>query len=213
MKNKIKIIISSVITLLPILAGVILWDMLPDQLAVHWGPSGEPDGWSSKTVAVFLLPMLFLAIHWICIFATSSEKMKRNQSLKVMGLIYWLVPAISLMANGMTYAAAVGKEINAMQILSISMGALALVIGNYLPKCKQSRTVGIRIKWTLENEQNWNATHRLAGKVWVIGSIGILASVFLPKTVAAFVMIGVMLVMLLVPIIYSYCFYKSKNGK
>ena len=74
-------------------------------------------------------------------------------------------------------------------------------------------SVGIKIKWTLEDEENWNATHRLAGRVWVSGAIGIFASVFLPKTVAAFVMIGVMLVIVLVPIIYSYCFYKKKNGK
>jgi uncharacterized membrane protein len=213
MKNKFKLIVSSVIILLPILFGVILWDALPDQIATHWGVNGEPDAWSSKASAVFLMPAFLLVLHLICIFATSSDKMNRNQSLKLMGLTYWLVPAVSLAVNGLTYATALGKEIDAMLILPIVMGVLFLLIGNYLPKCAQNRTIGIRIKWTLEDEENWNATHRLSGKAWVIGSLIILASVFLPTGLAWCITIGVTFVMALVPIIYSYCFYKSKNGK
>jgi uncharacterized membrane protein len=113
----------------------------------------------------------------------------------------------------LTYATALGKEIDAMSVLPIVMGVLFLLIGNYLPKCAQNRTIGIRIKWTLEDEENWNATHRLSGKAWVIGSLLILASVFLPTVLAWWITIGVTFVMALVPIIYSYCFYKSKNGK
>ena len=61
MKNKFKVIITSIIVLLPILVGVADWDELPEQIATHWGPSGEPDGWSSKAVAVFALPLFLTA--------------------------------------------------------------------------------------------------------------------------------------------------------
>ena len=213
MKNKFTIIITSVIVLIPMLVGVAFWDALPEQVAIHWGASGEPDGWCSKAFAVYALPLIMVALHWACLFATRFDKKNRNQNPKMMNITYWLVPAVSWVANGMTYADALGKDIDVIRLLPIIMGALFLLIGNYLPKCTPNRTVGIRIKWTLADEENWNATHRFGGKVWFIGAIVILASSLLPTKISVCVMIAATLAMALTPIIYSYRFYKKKKGK
>lgn len=213
MKNKFTIIITSVIVLIPMLVGVAFWDALPEQVAIHWGASGEPDGWCSKAFAVYAVPLIMLALHWACLFATRFDKKNRNQNPKMMNITYWLVPAVSWVANGMTYADALGKDIDVIRLLPIIMGAFFLFIGNYLPKCTPNRTVGIRIKWTLADEENWNATHRFGGKVWFIGAIVILASSLLPAKISVCVMIAATLAMALAPIIYSYCFYKKKKGK
>ena len=66
------LILTSVIILLPILAGLILWDKLPDQIPSHWNISGEVDGWSSKTMAVLGMPLILLALHWFSVFATQD---------------------------------------------------------------------------------------------------------------------------------------------
>ena len=213
MKNKFTIIITSVIVLIPMLVGVAFWDALPEQVAIHWGASGEPDRWCAKAFAVYAVPLIMLALHWACLFATRFDKKNRNQNPKMMNITYWLVPAVSWVANGMTYADALGKDIDVIRLLPIIMGALFLLIGNYLPKCTPNRTVGIRIKWTLADEENWNATHRFGGKVWFIGAIVILASSLLPAKISVCVMIAATLAMALAPIIYSYCFYKKKKGK
>lgn len=213
MKNKFTIIITSVIVLIPMLVGVAFWDALPEQVAIHWGASGEPDRWCAKAFAVYAVPLIMLALHWACLFATRFDKKNRNQNPKMMNITYWLVPAVSWVANGMTYADALGKDIDVIRLLPIIMGALFLLIGNYLPKCTPNRTVGIRIKWTLADEENWNATHRFGGKVWFIGAIVILASSLLPAKISVCVMIAAMLAMALAPIIYSYRFYKKKKGK
>ena len=42
-----------------------------------------------------------------------------------------------------------------------------LLLGNYLPKIKQNNTLGIKISWTLTNEENWNKTHRFAETIWI----------------------------------------------
>ena len=213
MKNKLTIIITSVIVLIPMLVGVAFWDALPEQVAIHWGASGEPDRWCAKAFAVYAVPLIMLALHWACLFATRFDKKNRNQNPKMMNITYWLVPAVSWVANGMTYADALGKDIDVIRLLPIIMGALFLFIGNYLPKCTPNRTVGIRIKWTLADEENWNATHRFGGKVWFIGAIVILASSLLPTKISVCVMIAATLAMALTPIIYSYRFYKKKKGK
>ena len=211
--NKLKLIISTIVILLPILVGLILWDKLPEQVPTHWGADGNPDGWSSKPFAVFGMPCILLLLHGVCIIATSRDKKNAGQNLKLMGLTYWLVPVISIAANGMVYATSIGKDVDIMLFLPIFMGVLFLFIGNYIPKCTQSRTVGIKIKWTLADEENWNATHRFAGKIWVIGSVIILASALLPANISVWVMIGVTFLMAIVPMVYSYCFYRKKKGK
>ena len=60
------LIMTSFIILLPILAGLLLWDQLPEQIPSHWNTDGEIDGWSSKPFAVFGLPLILLAVHWLC---------------------------------------------------------------------------------------------------------------------------------------------------
>ena len=77
-KNLKMLIITSVVILLPILAGLILWDKLPEEVPIHFNAHGVVDGYSEKGTAVFAMPLLMLAIHWICIFVTSIDQKKKN---------------------------------------------------------------------------------------------------------------------------------------
>ena len=67
-KYKTTIIITTLITLLPIVIGLFLWNKLPDTLATHWGSDGTANGWSSKTFSVFGMPLILTAIHVLCLF-------------------------------------------------------------------------------------------------------------------------------------------------
>ena len=210
-KNLKKMILSSVIILLPILFGLAVWEQLPEQIATHWGPNGQPDGWSSKASAVFFMPLFLVAIHWICTFATGKDRKNEGQNKKLIKMTDWLVPLISLLVNGMVYATALGSSFSPMLVLPLLMGAIFIFIGNYMPKCKPNRTIGIRVKWTLENEENWKATHRFGGKVFFFGGVLLLFGVFLPEAVAMWVILPVMLVIAAVPIVYSYRYSKKHS--
>ena len=209
--TKLNIILSCIILVAPMIFGMIVWNKLPESMPIHWGVHGEVNGWSSKPFAVFVLPLLILAIHGVCIFASRKDFRNKKQSPKVMGLVLWICPLLSLMANSLTYAVALGKEINVLFVVSLTMGALFVLIGNYLPKCQQNRMVGIRIIWTLKNEANWNATHRFAGKVWVIGGLLLMASSLLPYSILPWAMITLLVVFIGLPVLYSYRFYKKEG--
>ena len=209
-KNKWTLVVTTLVVLLPILVGVILWDKLPEMIATHWGVNGEPDGWSKKASAVFGLPVFLCAIHWVCIWATSQDKKNKAQSDKIMALTLWICPVISVGVHAAVYAEALGKSFNAMILLPVLLGLLFVFIGNLMPKCRQNSTIGIKVKWTLENEANWNATHRMAGKLWVIGGAFLLLCVFLPEAVLPWVVLSVITVMVVVPTVYSYR-YSKKN--
>lgn len=211
--NKVKLIISSVLIVLPVLIGIIFWDELPERIVTHWGPDGNADGWSSRAFAVFVLPLFMLAVHWLCVFFTARDPKNRNQNKKVFGLVIWICPVVSIFANGIVYAAAFGKKLNVNIIMMLLMGLMFTAIGNYLPKCKQNRTIGIKVKWALESEENWNATHRMGGKVWVAGGLLMMACVFLPESLIPWALIAIMPILAFVPVIYSYVYYRKHRNQ
>lgn len=207
-KNLPKLIITSLITLIPIVIGLILWDKLPDQVPVHWNINGDVDDYTSKTQAVFLMPLVLVAFHWICVVGTSLDPKKQNINDKMFTLVLWIIPVISLLCNSLVYATALGHKVNVEVIMPLFIGVLFIIIGNYMPKCKQSYTMGIKLPWTLNDEENWNKTHRMAGFLWVIGGIVIMATAFLGAFWLFFV---VLIPMVVVPFVYSYLLYKKKN--
>ena len=201
------LIITSIMDLSPIIIGIILWDRLPDKIATHFGVDNTPNGWSSKAVAVFGLPVVLFALEWICMLATKLDPKYRNIDDSVMmKIVLWMMPCLSIMMSTITYTYALGKEIKVGFIVLLFMGALFVVMGNYLPKCKQSYTIGIKIPWTLNSEENWNRTHRFAGGLWFIGGLGMMATGFIGGFVAFF---AIALLMVIVPMIYSYVLYRK----
>ena len=201
--------LTSILTLLPILVGVILWKDLPASLPSHFGLDGQADGFSSKLEVVFLIPLLMLGLHFFAVVVTSLDPKASHVSPKMKTLIYWLVPLISGLVQLSIYGAAFGLIGNSTRIGLMMVGIVFLVVGNYLPKTKQNYTVGIRLPWTLDSEENWNKTHRLAGRLWVLGGLIILVNGFLSWAVF-YVFFGVLLVMVLVPIFYSYWISRSQ---
>ena len=200
------IILTALITLLPVVAGMLLWDQLPEQIATHWNITGEPDGWSSKAFAVYGLPLLITGIHVICSLATFRDPKKPNVSPKVMSIVLWICPVISLLGNGYVLMTALGhaEDLPIINIISLLLGGLFLYIGNYLPKCARNYTVGIKLPWTLNNDENWNATHRFGGWVWTVGGVLILATALWANI---FLMIGILAVIAIAPVVYSYLYY------
>lgn len=210
-KNKRTILITSVTILLPVLFGLFYWNELPENMITHWGLDGKPDGWSSRAFAVFALPAIILALHWVCILFTVRDPKNKDQNGKVFGVVLWITPIVSLSVNGMIYASSLGRAFSPSANACLLVGLSFIVIGNYMPKCRQNHTIGIKLKWTLENEENWNSTHRLAGKVWVIGGLLLVVCAVLPEPVSMAVMLAVTALLVAIPVVYSYRYHKKQK--
>ncbi len=207
--NKLKTLISSIIILIPILFGLIFWNELPYTMTTHWGADGVADGFGSKAFAVFLLPLILLVVHIVMLLVSTLDKNHKNQNKKAMGIIFWIIPFVSLFTNGIIYSIAFEKEFGFELLTPIFFGALFILIGNYMPKVVQNKTLGIKIYWTLGNEENWNKTHRLGGKLWVIGGIAMLFCIFLPLKIMATALLIITFAMIIVPMVYSYSIYRK----
>lgn len=205
-ENKKTLFITCAVILLPIIAGLLLWDRLPDRIPTHWGMGGEVDGWSSKGFAVFAMPALMLGIQLLCFFVTASDPKRGNIRRKYLSMVLWIIPVLSVMTSCISYAVALGAQIRVEQVIPGFIGLMFVIIGNYMPKFQQSYTMGIRLPWTLSSEENWNRTHRFGGKIWALGGIGVLFCTLMGWGMASIVILAVVVI---VPTVYSYVLYRK----
>jgi uncharacterized membrane protein len=208
--NRKTLIITSIVTILPVLIGIICWNRLPDVMATHFGMNNEANGFSSKAFAVFGLPLVLLAVLWVGAFVTAHDPKRQNISPKMFSLMLWIAPAISLVVAATVYPVNLGYVLDIAFFGELLLGLMFIIIGNYLPKARQNYTIGIKIPWTLANEENWNRTHRLAGYLWMICGI-LMIIISLTRSVPAEWLVGIFLIMVFVPCIYSFWLYAKKG--
>lgn len=211
MKNKKYWLLTSIVTLLPILLGLLLWDKLPEKIPTHFGIDGAADGWGSRGFAVFGLPLMWLIFHLIIWGVTRLDKQNRGHNEKVLNLVGLIFPAMSIVFAVFMYTRAMEYELNLASVLFPLLGLLFILIGNWMPKIKQNSTLGIKIKWTLYSEENWNKTHRFAGYVWVIGGVLFCLLGFVPDEALLFLLPLQVIVLAVVPTVYSWLLARKQR--
>ena len=203
MKNsKWELLLTSLVCLLPLPVGAALYPRLPEIMVTHWDFSGNANGWSSRAATVFGLPLFILALHLVCFYAESRET-KKNTNPVLRTVLLWFCPAVSLLGGAVTLGTGLGYEMHISTVVPVFVGLLFLILGNYLPKIRQNRTMGIKLPWTLQSEENWTRTHRLAGFLWVAGGL-LLILLTLLGLGNVWVYAAVTAAMVLIPGFYSW---------
>lgn len=196
-KNKLRLLISSIVIILPTLASLILNEYIEPKVMGAWH-------------FTWVLPVILVAVHIILHLVTFRENESVGQNKKIVEITYWVIPALSVYISGVFMALSLGLDNLIGAIFSILFGLVFIIFGNYMPKAVRNRTFGLKIKWTLANEENWAATHRFSGKIWVITGIVVLLGAFLPETASLILMLVAIIPAVIIPIVYSYRFYKKQ---
>lgn len=208
--NKKLVAYTSILILLPTLVGCVFWSQLPEDMPTHFNLLGQADDYNHKMFAVFGLPVFMLLMHWLVLFLMIKDPKSSNISSKIQGLIYWINPFVSCISMISIYGESLGYSMMTGLLGQIFMGVVMIVIGNYLPKTRRNYTIGIRIPWTLENDENWRKTHRLAGKIWVFGGLLLFLNAFVQLYVYWIFFLTLLLV-IMIPCVYSYQMSKSES--
>lgn len=196
-KNKIMLLISSVAIVIPSVLALILHELVEPKIAGAWHFS-------------WIMPVILVAVHVLLHLITFRENELIGQSEKIVNITYWMIPVLSFYVSALFMMLSFGLS-NVIGIaFSVIFGTMFIFIGNYMPKAKQNRTFGVKIKWTLANDENWAATHRVAAKTWVITGAVVLLGAFFPEEFALAIMLLAIIPAVFVPVIYSYCFYKKQ---
>lgn len=212
MKNKIKFkkesIISVIISILLFaLVNLLFYKKMPETLPTHWGFNNKIDGYSSKFTTLITTPLLLILLNIFSCFMLDNDPKNKDKNNFVITIGKATIPLVMLITFVISVFYGLGKKINVMVIISIFVGFLLILIGNYLPKTKRNYTVGIKLPWTLNSDENWNKTHRLGGYTFILGGLFFLLSPFVGNQYLILITIAVIF---FIPMIYS--FYLYKNG-
>ena len=208
--NKKLVLFTSILILLPSLVGCVFWNQLPEEIPTHFNLLGQADGYNHKMSAIFGLPALMLLMHWVLLFLMIKDPKSSNISSKIQVLIYWIIPFVSCLSMISIFGESLGYSMMSGLLAQIFMGVVMIVIGNYLPKTRRNYIIGIRLPWTLENDENWRKTHRLAGKIWVLGGLLLFLNSFV-QIYVYWVFFLTLLLVVLMPGVYSYQLSKSES--
>ncbi|TRZ82793.1 MAG: DUF1648 domain-containing protein [Sediminibacterium sp.] len=217
MNNK-KMVLLYVLVLIgiPFIYAAYLYPNLPAMIPTHFNIKGEADSFGGKD-SIYLGPIIMGVASLFTYFLLANIKNfdpKRTQQIDD-GLFqkfgFFTVLFLSLLCIVILYATT-HQGIPIEKLLFPMMGLAFAAVGIYMPKIKQNYFAGFKLPWTLDNEDNWNATHKIAGKAWFYGGILQFLAGMAFNSVTSFVIFFIdMIVMVLVPTIYSYRMFKNGN--
>ncbi len=194
---------------------VSLWayPQLPPTVATHWNVRGVADGFSSRLVAVSIMPLVIIVMTGLFNLLPKLDPRRANYT-KFIGT-YWLIAnaviLFILIGHGMIVATGLGYPVKIGRTMPIGVGLLFIVLGNYLTRVEPNWFVGIRTPWTLSSDTVWRKTHRTGGWLMVLGGLVIAACAFLPPGAFLPLFIAAILIMSVIPIVQSYILRKREK--
>lgn len=220
MKNPIKPNFKTeFLSLLAVVAALassfFFYNNFPDRVPTHWNVAGEVDGWSSPFVAAFVLPLIILGMYlmFLLIPVLDPKKDRYEQFVKV----YHIFKTILVLFMAVIYFSAsfyaLGYNVPVATMLPVMIGALFILIGNYMSKIKMNWFMGIRTPWTLSSEEAWNKTHRFGGKLFMLSGIILAGMNLYPADYRGQVLMSTIIVLVFGVFLYSYIIYSKETKK
>jgi uncharacterized membrane protein len=196
-------------------ASVWAYPRLPPTVATHWNFRGEPNGYSSRLLAAVLLPALIIGFTLLVQVlpkidpkGANYQKFSRVFWLLMNGIIaFFGVLHLVVLANG------IGAPVNMGRVLTIGIGVLFVLIGNFLGQVEPNWFLGIRTPWTLSSDTVWRKTHRTAAWLFVLGGVLFAATTFVRPSAAVVIGVTTLIVVAVIPIVQSYVLWNRERSK
>lgn len=201
---------------IPFFYAYYLYPNLPNKIPIHFNIQGEVDRWGSQE-SIFLMPFVMGLVSLFAFFTLANIKKidpKRyvnadNEVFKILGI--FTVLFLTFISLAILYGTA-HNEIKMSKLILTFLGLAFASMGLFMPKLKQNYFAGFKLPWTLESEDNWNETHKLAGKVWFVGGmIQAILSIFLENKTAFIAFLSITTLMVSIPAAYSFWMFKKKK--
>jgi len=178
MSTKTITIISITLIAIAVIAGVVLWAQLPEQMASHWNVNDQVDGTMPKFWGVFLMPLVTLGMMALFLIIPNIDPLKANiaQFRETFNVFIVLIIAFMLYIHGLTLAWSLGFTNFKMSAAMLPfMGVLFIAIGVMLRKARRNFFIGIRTPWTLSSDSVWDKTHQLGATLFMVsGALAII---------------------------------------
>lgn len=185
---------------------LINYGKLPQELPAQWGITGKVNRYWDKSIAIPLWGILGIVLPLIMQFTRSIDPKRENykkfenayaMSRLAIGVLFNLMLVLTV-----TYG--LGKDINVGKIAIGAVGVMFIALGNYMPQVKDNYLFGVRTPWTLSSPEVWRKTHRLSGRMWMVGGLLIFGGAFLSGVLSQALIIAALVLAIIVPVLYSW---------
>ena len=210
---------TTIIVLLMILgatlAGLLLWNRLPEQMASHWNVNDQVDGYMSKFWGMFLMPVITLGMFLLFILIPNIDPLKANiaKFRDTFNLFITFITGFMVYVHALTLLWNLGyTNLGIGKAMLPAMGLLFIVIGSLLRKAKRNWFIGIRTPWTLSSDRVWDETHRLGSILFMISGVLAVIGGFFGGMIAFWMLFVPLIGSTIFMVIYSYVLYQKETN-
>ena len=214
MTTKTTTILVLIMFAVAVVAGLLLWDQLPEQMASHWNANDQVDGYMPKFWGVFLMPLIILGMLALFLVIPSIDPLKANiaQFRGAFNLFILLISAFMLYMHGLTIAWSLGYQNFKMSAAMLPfMGVLFFFIGYMLRQAKRNFFIGIRTPWTLSSDMVWDKTHQLGSILFMASGVLAVIGGLLGGELAFWLLFIPLIGSTIFLVVYSYVLYRNET--
>jgi uncharacterized membrane protein len=201
----------------PFIYGALIFPNLPSRIPTHFNIEGKADAWGGPS-SIFIGPGIMGAVSvFIYVLMSNLKTFDPKKYDEANDALYsnfavLTVAFLSALSTIIIYSSTHADEINVGKLILPLVGLSFAGLGWYMPKFKQNYFVGFKLPWTLENETNWNETHKVAGKLWIYGGLfQAVVTFILPMKFGMIAFMLAIAIMVIIPSVFSYRLFKKGN--
>lgn len=209
--------IVALLIIAPFLYGAFIYPQLPSQIPTHFNIEGKADAWGGPS-SIFIGPGIMGAVSiFVYVLMSNLKSFDPKKYDEANDTLYsnfavLTVAFLSILSTIIIYSSTHADEINVGKLILPLVGLSFAGLGWYMPKFKQNYFVGFKLPWTLENETNWNETHKVAGKLWIYGGLfQAVVTFILPMKFGMIAFMSAIAIMVIIPSVFSYRLFKKGN--
>ena len=208
-------ILPILLIILAVVSSFYFYSNFPEQVPIHWNIAGEADDWGSKATAAFLFPVVILGMYLLFFLLPflDPKKERYEQFKKTYHVFKNIIVFFMVGIYFISSMKSIGYHISIELWIPILVGLLFIIMGNYMSKLKPNWFIGIRNPWTLSSEEVWNKTHRLGGKIFIVGGLLMSLMGFLPVAWRLPLFFVILALVILGTTIYSYLVFSQLKKK
>ncbi|MDE7320936.1 MAG: SdpI family protein [Lachnospiraceae bacterium] len=211
MKNRKLRILTYLLALAGILLTAVLYPILPEQIPTHWNMDGTVTYGSRYTIFI----TAGMGILFAVLFDILPKIDPRRKNYEKFGSFYdlfcVLMEIFMLMINGVIITETLHPgTLSVPMFISLSIGILFVVIGNFMPKFKSNFYMGIKTPWTLSSDEVWRKTHRLGGRCFFLSGLLFIICAFLPEILISLCVIAA-LIACFIPGLMSWIWWRQEQ--
>lgn len=213
MKAVRTLIVSFVFVAIAVGVAIWLYPHLPAQMPIHWNMAGQANGYAPRFWGVAMWPLLIfgLAVLTVTLPAISPRRFEIKPFADIYAALMLVIQGLMLVIGMTALLVGAGFALPLSTIVLLAIGMLLMVMGNYMGKLRKNFFIGIRTPWTLASDAVWERTHRLAGWVFVLAGIAMVIAA-LAHAMPGW-LLAMIVVVLLIPYVYSFFIYRSLEGR